>query len=203
MRCYVVLGAVVIATSSGAADAAFSIGSVDMGGTLGAPLVPIGGTIDVHPAGTDPIDQQNSGLGMYSFGALEDNAPGTVNPLDVSSGFATGLTFGGFWSRGPITTTDDDAFIARLRLSPGASIASSGAVFVEVQGAGDALPSLLGINESGVVDTSQGDNRTDGANYMLDIRLLGSLPLGDVYDVFVVVPTPSTVGVFGIAGLVG
>lgn len=220
------LSAAAIAAAATTAQGAFSIGSTDFGGgfggTNGNPLVPVGGAI-VNQANTDAANHSLLvSFGLYgvqgygsTFGAIEDNAPAegppyaglalTVNALAAivpagGAGAATAGSFGGFYARGPVLTTDDDAFVARIRVTGNGTLTTSGPVFVAVQGTGDATESILGIDESGVVSITS-DNRTDGANYALDIRFLTTDSGDSFYDVFVVVPTPGTAALFGVAGL--
>ena len=221
-----ILSAAAIAAAATSAQGAFSIGSVDFGGgfvgTNGSPLV-TDGAMFAAPFGvtTDPGTHaglygafggaQGHGVGI---GAIEDNAPAGLIPfggapgafpvtsLDAFVGGAIGAnSFGGFYARGPITTTDDDAFVARIGVTAGSSLSTSGQVFVAVQGLGDASETVVGIDESGVISVAGADNRTDGANYALEIRSLGNFGAHDVYDVYVVVPTPGTAALFGVAGL--
>ncbi len=221
------LSAAAIAAAATTAQGAFSIGTVDFGGfpsTSGNPLNVAGGTFAIQTT-TDPGTHGlfvGAGLGVVGWGttvhAIEDDgsflntpftnvgwnaAGGTIVPAAPTNA-ATTTSFGGFFARSSVLlTSDDDALVARVRVSSGAAISLSGGVVVAVQGLGDATESNLVLDESGVIGSvAIGDNRTDGANYQIDIRFLGNFGTnGDVYDIYVQVPTPGTAALFGVAGL--
>ncbi len=131
--------------------------------------------------------------------------PLLINHPAGGVGSATSDMFGGMYGgnelraafAGVILIEDGDVWVARIRLSPGATLTTSGPVYIGVMGIHDRLHSDLLVDETGVVGNSGGigDNRTDPMNFWIRYREIPNLFTDGsvVYDVFVVSNMTGTV----------
>jgi hypothetical protein len=186
-------------------------------GVNGSPLVPVGGSIlsqdNTSPSLHVELNAQFGGADGWgtTVGGIDDEAPagipgdprlgtfvadpllGMVPPNGI--GGADSDFFGGYYGGNEVDAAyaavihaaDNDVWVARIRLTQGATLATSGPVYIVIRGIDDQEESVLGIDETGVVSITT-DHREENFGFKLEYRKVANLFADGsvVYDVFVV-----------------